>query len=85
MVPQEERERLIAELQKTLAAIKTLHGIIPICSSCKKIRDDEGSWKQLETYISEHTDAAFSHGICTECAKKLYPGYFEKKEGAGKG
>ena len=84
-VIEEERERLIAELQKTLAAIKTLHGIIPICSSCKKIRDDEGSWKQLETYISEHTDAAFSHGVCTECAKKLYPGYFEKKESTGKG
>ena len=61
------------ELQTALDTIKTLHGIIPICASCKKIRDDQGSWNQLETYISQHTDADFSHGICPECARKLYP------------
>ncbi|WP_257311025.1 hypothetical protein [Geothrix fuzhouensis] len=61
------------ELQAALDTIKTLHGIIPICASCKKIRDDMGSWNQLETYISEHTEADFSHGICPECAQKLYP------------
>ncbi|HJV38269.1 MAG TPA: cache domain-containing protein [Geothrix sp.] len=61
------------ELQTALDTIKTLHGIIPICASCKKIRDDKGSWNQLETYISEHTEADFSHGICPECARKLYP------------
>lgn len=76
----EEREKLIAELQEALATIKTLHGILPICSSCKKIRDDKGSWTQIETYISEHTDAEFSHGICSECAEKLYPDYFERKK-----
>lgn len=61
------------ELQTALDTIKTLHGIIPICASCKKIRDDHGSWNQLETYISEHTDADFSHGICPDCARRLYP------------
>jgi PAS domain S-box-containing protein len=71
----QEREKLISELQRALATIKTLHGLLPICSSCKKIRDDEGSWTQLESYIMKHSDAEFTHGICSECAKKLYPGY----------
>ena len=75
---EQEREKLIAELQKALAEIKTLHGIVPICASCKKIRDDEGAWHQMEVYISEHTDARFSHGICKECAKKLYPEYYKE-------
>jgi hypothetical protein len=61
------------ELQTALDTIKTLHGIIPICASCKKIRDDQGSWNQLETYISQHTEADFTHGICPDCAKRLYP------------
>lgn len=73
----EERERLIGELQKALAEIKTLHGILPICSHCKKIRDDKGSWTQMEAYISEHTDAEFSHGLCADCAKKHYPEHFQ--------
>jgi YesN/AraC family two-component response regulator len=81
----QEREKLITELQKALAAIKTLHGILPICSSCKKIRDDKGSWTQIEAYISEHTDAEFSHGICSECARKLYPDYFKRKKNASGG
>ncbi len=62
--------KYITELQKALAEIKTLHGILPICSSCKRIRDDSGSWKQMEAYISSHTDADFSHGYCPECAEK---------------
>lgn len=74
---EQEREKLITQLQKALAEIKTLHGILPICSSCKKIRDDKGSWTQMEAYISEHTDAEFSHGLCAECAKKLYPKYYK--------
>lgn len=77
---EEEREKLIAELQKALAEIKTLHGILPICSSCKKIRDDKGSWRQLEEYISEHTESKFSHGLCSDCAKKLYPKYYKGEE-----
>lgn len=72
---EQEKNRLIRELQNALAEIKTLRGIVPICSHCKRIRDDKGAWKQLEEYICAHTDAAFSHGICNECAKKFYPEY----------
>jgi len=68
-----ERERLIGELQGALAKVKTLKGLIPICSSCKKIRDDQGYWTQLETYLKEHSDAEFSHGLCLDCVRKLYP------------
>jgi len=75
---EKEKEKLILDLQEALATIKTLHGILPICSSCKKIRDDEGAWKQIDTYISEHSGAEFSHGICPDCAKKLYPEYYKK-------
>lgn len=63
----------IAELQRAMAEIKTLRGIVPICASCKKIRDDHGYWKQVEVYVREHTEAEFSHGICPGCMKKLYP------------
>ena len=66
----QEREQLIADLQKAFAEIKTLQGILPICSVCKKIRDDKDAWKQMETFISEHSDAMFSHGYCPECAQK---------------
>jgi sigma-B regulation protein RsbU (phosphoserine phosphatase) len=72
---QEERERLIEKLQVALAKVKLLSGLLPICASCKKIRDDKGYWNQIESYIIEHSEAEFSHGICPECAKKLYPGY----------
>ena len=68
-----ELERLNGELKEALDTINTLHGIIPICSHCKKIRDDRGSWSQIEAYISKHSEAQFSHGICPECAKKFYP------------
>jgi hypothetical protein len=60
-------------LQEALAKVKTLRGLIPICSSCKKIRDDQGSWTQLETYVAQHSEAEFSHGLCLECMRKLYP------------
>ena len=66
------------ELEKALAKIKVLSGIIPICSSCKKIRDDAGYWQQVEGYISEHSDAEFSHGICNDCLKSLYPDYCQQ-------
>jgi DNA-binding NarL/FixJ family response regulator len=68
-----ERERLLAELQAALAEVKTLSGLIPMCANCKKIRDDTGYWNQVESYIAARTDANFTHGICPECAKKLYP------------
>ena len=69
---EEEREKLINELQKALENIKTLSGLIPICSSCKKIRDDQGYWNILESYIQKHSNAQFSHSICPECSDKLY-------------
>lgn len=72
-----EREQLVEQLRKTLSEVKRLSGLLPICASCKKIRDDKGYWKQVETYVSEHSDAVFSHSICPECAKKLYPEYFK--------
>ena len=70
---EEERERLIQQLREALASIKTLSGLLPICFSCKQIRDDKGYWNQIETYIHDHTDANFTHGICPPCARKLYP------------
>lgn len=76
---EQERETLIAELQKALTEIRTLHGILPICASCKKIRDDKGAWHQMEAYIRDHTDAQFTHGLCMDCARKLYPEFMEKK------
>lgn len=69
---EEEREELITQLQSALAEIRTLSGMLPICSSCKKIRDDNGYWNQLESYISEHSDALFSHSYCPDCAEKVY-------------
>ena len=70
---EKERDDLISELQQALAKIKTLSGLLPVCASCKKIRDDKGYWKQIELYISEHSDAKITHGICPDCLKKLYP------------
>ncbi len=64
-----EQEKLISKLQEALAEIRTLKGLIPICAFCKKIRDDEGYWNQLEAYICKHTDASFTHGVCPECAE----------------
>jgi two-component system sensor histidine kinase EvgS len=72
-IAERERDLLISELQDALANVKTLSGLLPICSNCKKIRDDKGYWNQLETYIQQHSDAIFSHGICRECARKIYP------------
>ena len=68
-----ERERLIEELQKALAEVKQLSGLLPICASCKMIRDDKGYWNQIEEYILDHSEAEFSHSICPDCMKKLYP------------
>ncbi len=70
---EQEKERLIAELQTSLEKVKLLSGFIPICASCKQIRDDQGYWSQVESYISQHSEAKFSHGICPTCIKKLYP------------
>ncbi len=68
-----EREKLVADLKDALKEVNTLSGLLPICSHCKKIRDDKGYWNQIESYIEEHSDAEFSHSICKECAEKYYP------------
>jgi sigma-B regulation protein RsbU (phosphoserine phosphatase) len=76
----------VGELEATLAEIKTLKGLIPMCASCKKIRDDQGFWQQVEGYLMQHSQAEFSHGLCPECMEKHYPEYFEimrKKGEAG--
>jgi PAS domain S-box-containing protein len=68
-----ERERLIQELQEALRSVKSLSGLLPMCASCRKIRDKEGAWHNLEAYIRNHTEADFSHGICPDCRRTLYP------------
>ncbi len=70
---EEEREKLIKDLQEALTKVKLLSGMLPICSSCKKVRDDRGYWNQIEVYIRDHSEAEFTHGLCPECFKKLYP------------
>ncbi len=74
-------EQTIDALQKALAEVKTLRGFLPICASCKKIRDDNGYWNQIEAYIRDHSEVEFSHGICPDCAKKLYPELLSKDSG----
>jgi len=75
---EKEREKLIAELQDAATKIKILSGLLPICSSCKKIRDDKGYWKQIESYIRDHSEAEFTHSMCPICAKKFYPEFFQE-------
>jgi len=66
-------QRIEYDLRKALEEVNTLEGIIPICSNCKKIRDDDGYWDQVDSYLSAHTHVHFSHSICPECVSKLYP------------
>ena len=68
---EEERERLIGELQDALSKVKTLSGMLPICAACKKIRDDSGYWNQIESFVRDHSEAEFSHGICPDCMRTL--------------
>ncbi|MDH4231674.1 MAG: DUF3365 domain-containing protein [Nitrospirota bacterium] len=72
---EEEREKMLSELQESMSRIKVLSGLLPICASCKKIRDDKGYWNMLEVYIRDHSEAEFSHGLCPDCVRILYPGY----------
>jgi PAS domain S-box-containing protein len=76
-----ERDQLIQELQQALASVKSLSGLLPICASCKKIRDDQGYWEQVEAYISSHSEATFTHGLCPECFHKLYPEFEDRAPG----
>lgn len=73
------KEKLVTELQKTLDEVKTLKGILPICSFCRKIRDDKGYWNQVEDYIVKHLKVEFSHSFCPECAEKHYPKFVKNK------
>ena len=75
-----EKQSLIDELQEALTNIRTLSGLIPICASCKNIRDDKGYWNRIESYLHEHSEAQFSHSICPDCSKKLYPDLFPEGE-----
>jgi hypothetical protein len=68
-----QRRNIYEEKEKILLEVKILSGLIPICASCKYVRDDEGYWNKMESYISAHSEAEFSHGICPDCTKKLYP------------
>lgn len=67
-----DRDRVIGELKQALSEVKTLRGLIPICAICKNIRDDKGSWNRIETYVSDHSEAEFSHSLCPDCVKKHY-------------
>jgi len=75
---EKERENLVHKLQTTMAEVKTLNGLLPICASCKKIRNDQGYWQNVEEYVHQHSGAEFSHGICPECLAKLYPEQYER-------
>ena len=71
---EEEKEKLILELQEALANIKALRGLLPICAYCKKIRDDQGYWNQVDLYLREHSEVEFTHGVCPDCINKIVPG-----------
>jgi PAS domain S-box-containing protein len=77
-----ERTELIAHLNETLSKVKTLSGLLPICASCKKIRDDRGYWQKLEIFVRDHSEAEFSHSICPDCMKQLYPQFTPPAGGA---
>jgi DNA-binding response OmpR family regulator len=75
-----EEEILVGELKAALDQVQKLSGMLPICATCKKIRDDKGYWNKIETYICEHSEAKFTHGMCPDCAKEYRSEYFDKKK-----
>jgi uncharacterized PurR-regulated membrane protein YhhQ (DUF165 family) len=77
---EQENKDLIEQLQKTLSEVKTLRGMVPQCANCHRIRDDKGRWQLLDDYIESHSEAQVTHGICPECAKRMYPGLTDKNE-----
>ncbi len=78
-VAEQEREEAFQRLLSAMTEIKTLRGIVPICASCKKVRDDKGFWKQVEAYLSQHSELQFTHGLCPECAVSLYPDFKDNR------
>jgi len=81
---EQEREKVIVELREALDKVDTLSGFLPICSNCKKIRNDKGYWSEVEEYISQHSSAQFSHSLCIDCMKKMYPEQYERLKKKGK-
>jgi hypothetical protein len=79
-ISEEKREKAVREREKALEELKILRGYLPICAACKKIRNDAGYWTQIEAYIRDHSEANFTHSICPECSKKLYPEFFHEEE-----
>lgn len=77
---EQQRNAILREREKALDEIKILRGLLPICASCKRIKDDNGDWSQIEGYIKSHSEAEFTHGICPECAERLYPDFFKKSD-----
>ena len=77
---EKELDKVVQDLQKALSEVKTLQGILPICSHCKKIRDDQGCWQKVEKYIRDRSEVEFSHGICPECAKEFWGDYLDGDE-----
>lgn len=77
---EKEKEELIYGLQQALSEVRVLRGFLPICAHCKKVRDDEGYWQQIENYIQQHSDAVFSHSICPDCFHSIYPEFSEQKD-----
>ena len=82
---EDERKNLVEKLQQALAQVEVLGGILPICSSCKKIRDDSGSWYEIEPYIASHSQVEFSHSICPDCEEELYPEFSKERGSAADG
>ncbi len=78
------QKKIVGELKKALSSVKVLEGLLPICSHCKKIRDDQGYWKQVDEYVESRTEAVFSHGICPDCLNRLYPKYADRVDGEKK-
>ncbi|OPY65844.1 MAG: putative diguanylate cyclase YdaM [Syntrophorhabdus sp. PtaU1.Bin050] len=76
---EKERDKLIVELKEALSQVKVLSGLLPICASCKRIKNEEGQWEQIEVYIRGRSEAEFSHSICPQCLKTLYPEYSKDK------
>jgi hypothetical protein len=76
---EKQRDETIGELRRALSEVKTLRGLLPICSKCKRIRDDTGYWSRIEEYIHDHTEAEFTHGLCPECLHELYPDFKDQK------
>jgi len=77
---EKEKDKLIQKLRDALSKVKMLSGLIPICASCKKIRDDKGYWEHIELYIRDHSEADFTHSVCPDCSKKLYPDLQEEEK-----